>query len=126
MDYMLCCIILFFICILFFFFKQKTAYEMRISDWSSDVCSSDLMDLPSVEDGDAACAALPRPRASDVAQTRLKTRSDEPSERVSSEKRRILVLAVGFGRLRGGGCRIIFSGHRRFARLWTGPCLRPI
>src|SRR3546814_11805129 len=31
--YCLCC---------FFFFKQKTAYEMRISDWSSDVCSSDL------------------------------------------------------------------------------------
>src|SRR3546814_1157851 len=29
-------------CSLFFFFKQKTAYEMRISDWSSDVCSSDL------------------------------------------------------------------------------------
>src|SRR3546814_9704387 len=29
---------------LFFFFKQKTAYEMRISDWSSDVCSSDLVD----------------------------------------------------------------------------------
>src|SRR3546814_13292497 len=29
-------------CISFFFFKQKTAYEMRISDWSSDVCSSDL------------------------------------------------------------------------------------
>src|SRR3546814_7392178 len=29
----------------FFFFKQKTAYEMRISDWSSDVCSSDLADV---------------------------------------------------------------------------------
>src|SRR3546814_13042456 len=29
----------------FFFFKQKTAYEMRISDWSSDVCSSDLLAL---------------------------------------------------------------------------------
>src|SRR3546814_10240775 len=29
-------------CVVFFFFKQKTAYEMRISDWSSDVCSSDL------------------------------------------------------------------------------------
>src|SRR3546814_4163459 len=29
----------------FFFFKQKTAYEMRISDWSSDVCSSDLISL---------------------------------------------------------------------------------
>src|SRR3546814_4702820 len=34
------CVILLFV--LFFFFKQKTAYEMRISDWSSDVCSSDL------------------------------------------------------------------------------------
>src|SRR3546814_15904313 len=33
-----------FVCAsLFFFFKQKTAYEMRISDWSSDVCSSDLV-----------------------------------------------------------------------------------
>src|SRR3546814_2176198 len=31
--------------VLFFFFKQKTAYEMRISDWSSDVCSSDLASL---------------------------------------------------------------------------------
>src|SRR3546814_16489176 len=31
--------------IFFFFFKQKTAYEMRISDWSSDVCSSDLLSL---------------------------------------------------------------------------------
>src|SRR3546814_9988607 len=30
----------------FFFFKQKTAYEMRISDWSSDVCSSDLVYRP--------------------------------------------------------------------------------
>src|SRR3546814_592507 len=33
------------LCLLFFFFKQKTAYEMRISDWSSDVCSSDLVIL---------------------------------------------------------------------------------
>src|SRR3546814_12262296 len=33
--------------VFFFFFKQKTAYEMRISDWSSDVCSSDLsLELP--------------------------------------------------------------------------------
>src|SRR3546814_7271061 len=37
-------VVLFFIVLFFyfFFFKQKTAYEMRISDWSSDVCSSDL------------------------------------------------------------------------------------
>src|SRR3546814_3520342 len=44
--------------LLFFFFKQKTAYEMRISDWSSDVCSSDLLLLEArlvrlVDDDDA-------------------------------------------------------------------------
>src|SRR3546814_2829542 len=33
----------YFLFLFFFFFKQKTAYEMRISDWSSDVCSSDLI-----------------------------------------------------------------------------------
>src|SRR3546814_253089 len=33
---------------IFFFFKQKTAYEMRISDWSSDVCSSDLISTASI------------------------------------------------------------------------------
>src|SRR3546814_3574415 len=36
-----------FVCV--FFFKQKTAYEMRISDWSSDVCSSDLTSDAAVE-----------------------------------------------------------------------------
>src|SRR3546814_1749980 len=36
------CSISVFVVLLVFFFKQKTAYEMRISDWSSDVCSSDL------------------------------------------------------------------------------------
>src|SRR3546814_1897392 len=41
----------------FFFFKQKTAYEMRISDWSSDVCSSDLERIPG-EDVDLHMADL--------------------------------------------------------------------
>src|SRR3546814_4609444 len=41
------CVYLF--CILFF--KQKTAYDMRISDWSSDVCSSDLCEVIVVQDG---------------------------------------------------------------------------
>src|SRR3546814_78880 len=36
---------------IFFFFKQKTAYEMRISDWSSDVCSSDLLVLAAEDMG---------------------------------------------------------------------------
>src|SRR3546814_9033157 len=42
----------------FFFFKQKTAYEMRISDWSSDVCSSDLLvrtKFALVQPGQARC-----------------------------------------------------------------------
>src|SRR3546814_8787088 len=38
---------------IFFFFKQKTAYEMRISDWSSDVCSSDLVEGDSARTGKA-------------------------------------------------------------------------
>src|SRR3546814_3732765 len=45
------------VCLVFFFFvKQKTAYEMRISDWSSDVCSSDLV---AAEPGDLVCAIGP-------------------------------------------------------------------
>src|SRR3546814_3475730 len=37
----------------FFFFRQKTAYELRISDWSSDVCSSDLDESDQEKPGDA-------------------------------------------------------------------------
>src|SRR3546814_2360323 len=40
------CLYCLFFYVFVFFFKQKTAYEMRISDWSSDVCSSDLLRLP--------------------------------------------------------------------------------
>src|SRR3546814_7058607 len=50
----------YFFTVCFFFFKQKTAYEMRISDWSSDVCSSDLPELSPTDGtwrrGDAAVA----------------------------------------------------------------------
>src|SRR3546814_19220912 len=42
----------------FFFFKQKTAYEMRISDWSSDVCSSDLQRRCSLREQAAAMASM--------------------------------------------------------------------
>src|SRR3546814_1398352 len=43
-----------FVVFCFFFFKQKTAYEMRISDWSSDVCSSDLRRPPAQSRRDVA------------------------------------------------------------------------
>src|SRR3546814_7736486 len=36
---------IYLVCLCVFFFKQKTAYELRISDWSSDVCSSDLAEI---------------------------------------------------------------------------------
>src|SRR3546814_5602895 len=42
----------------FFFFKQKTAYEMRISDWSSDVCSSDLKSVGGMTMFVSLCCAL--------------------------------------------------------------------
>src|SRR3546814_3548744 len=52
---LICCFFLFF-----FFFKQKTAYEMRISDWSSDVCSSDLGCASSAKSCRARCASCGR------------------------------------------------------------------
>src|SRR3546814_6936133 len=51
--------------LVFFFFKQKTAYEMRISDWSSDVCSSDL---PPRRASPRARGARSRRRPADFAQ----------------------------------------------------------
>src|SRR3546814_6218992 len=47
MSLILFCVLLI---MMFFFFKQKTAYEMRISDWSSDVCSSDLDGVRAADD----------------------------------------------------------------------------
>src|SRR3546814_10521427 len=60
-----------FLC-LFFFFKQKTAYEMRISDWSSDVCSSDLLNTVN---------AVAAPIATFATVLRLAARKASPSAR---------------------------------------------
>src|SRR3546814_14677239 len=49
-----------------FFFKQKTAYEMRISDWSSDVCSSDLIAAIGWKGDDITRFRLPAPTASET------------------------------------------------------------
>src|SRR3546814_3877234 len=52
MHILFCCLVVFmyggFFFVEFFFFKQKTAYEMRISDWSSDVCSSGLLNFQTI------------------------------------------------------------------------------
>src|SRR3546814_2988889 len=62
------CVIL---CVLFFFFKQETAYEMRISDWSSYVCSSDLM-----PDGDIRQQGIPESNRSGLS-VRVAVRSQQ-------------------------------------------------
>src|SRR3546814_10664293 len=74
----------------FFFFKQKTAYEMRIGDWSSDVCSSDLYDASFYVDlagtfGQAFPFALDAYGYDDlfVQETRFVSRHDGPSEWVA-------------------------------------------
>src|SRR3546814_6001251 len=63
---------------LFFFFKQKTAYEMRISDWSSDVCSSDLL-LEAVT-GLPVATAAPQHRRQMGARNRVAERDSQIAE----------------------------------------------
>src|SRR3546814_11385753 len=60
--------------VFFFFFKQKTAYEMRISDWSSDVCSSDLRACRQSED-----ARRPRRPDSGASRSRHPRRPRRPA-----------------------------------------------
>src|SRR3546814_13342529 len=62
--------------ILFFFFKQKTAYEMPISDWSSDVCSSDLPGDPGVSPVEHGA----RWRPDHAAQSRHSANHHDPSQ----------------------------------------------
>src|SRR3546814_15508211 len=95
----------FYLLIFFFFFKQKTAYEMRISDWSSDVCSSDLgkMTLPitswHADEGLpnarplARCAAMPlsfdrEDRKSVVSGKSVSVRVDLGGRRIIKKKRK--------------------------------------
>src|SRR3546814_18790206 len=65
-----------FVCV-FFFFRQKTAYEMRISDWSSDVCSSDL-DVPVVAKATRAAQAGGVQQAVSGQQVQLFAPSQQP------------------------------------------------
>src|SRR3546814_5120090 len=66
--------------VVFFFFKQKTAYEMRISDWSSDVCSSDLKPDKLTDKEQALWLALEARHAGDLLlyeANRIKFETDE-------------------------------------------------
>src|SRR3546814_2378849 len=85
--FMRCCGMVVFV---FFFFKQKTAYEMRISDWSSDVCSSDLPERrwAGVADGPGLRDFLFDCRHSAGARGRSRA-PDRPAGVVRSEERRV-------------------------------------
>src|SRR3546814_15262681 len=89
---------------IFFFFKQKTAYEMRISDWSSDVCSSDLQFRPFAA---AARTAFGGRRRAGRRRTRL---------------RRQRYARPGSG-ARGGGRSLSRDGRRRGVRDRAGGLL---
>src|SRR3546814_5903358 len=72
--HMLCIFTYVVACLFFFFFKQKTAYELRISDWSSDVCSSDLCRLSGDKDVDHHCHGAPQVQLGDPADAAVDTR----------------------------------------------------
>src|SRR3546814_14916109 len=99
---------------MFFFVKQKTAYEMRISDWSSDVCSSDLQIVQffgvAVADVAAGLVALPNDRSVVVGlitgcgmgkgRIRAPTvRSGEPNAALKQEHRRLIAAAAAAGHI---------------------------
>src|SRR3546814_1165171 len=73
---------------LFFFFKQKTAYEMRISDWSSDVCSSDLvagLDIDGEAGDGPRCGGRGGADAELAQRLRVEQIGDRKSRRVGKE-----------------------------------------
>src|SRR3546814_4133282 len=72
---------IFVVLFLFFFFQQKTAYEVRISDWSSDVCSSDLSPSP--------CALADRGRYGDFAAIAATASPSPCAQGERSEERRV-------------------------------------
>src|SRR3546814_8429321 len=75
-----------------FCFKQKTAYEMRISDWSSDVCSSDLGRLPlpvALDDGDDGLAGDVAAQDENVGLVERPGIQELPPAHLRSEERRV-------------------------------------
>src|SRR3546814_8457791 len=103
-----------------FFFKQKTAYEMRISDWSSDVCSSDLQ----AGDGDDQLVARHR---TDMFVDARKAREVEQQDRMIAAGLRIAALFDQFletGAVGKAGQAVGYerSEERRVGKEWVSTC----
>src|SRR3546814_3887580 len=97
-EYVSCCVHMFF-----FFIKQKTAYDMRISDWSSDVCSSDLQaqvrGSADLAYGNRICATGQHPGIwINIKRNEEGPRARHPSSR--SEERRVGKVCVSTCRFR--------------------------
>src|SRR3546814_3204270 len=81
----------------FFFFKQKTAYEMRISDWSSDVCSSDLRAFGIFDRHREEREVEPRPEPADEEHHFGRDEQDHAVAQVQLDDRGV-VAGVRFGK----------------------------
>src|SRR3546814_943860 len=90
----------------FFFFKQKTAYEMRISDWSSDVCSSDLLGEGGARGAGVtkrgACGAARQPRGRRLARQATAVQCEADRSCRSSCRQVFRPKAAGNGRMAEG------------------------
>src|SRR3546814_4641191 len=90
------------VCIQVFFFKQKTAYEMRISDWSSDVCSSDLRHVGLVQPREEPLRKLGSPE--EVLRIRLAERA-QALVRIALIHRSNACDRAGFEEIGRASCR---------------------
>src|SRR3546814_10862130 len=85
-----------------FFFKQKTAYEMRISDWSSDVCSSDLTSTPTVTPSSSPPPSAQPPHAPPILAPASQSGAPTGLKKSNVEKKASLSWTIEIGR---GSCR---------------------
>src|SRR3546814_6368195 len=90
---------------IFFFFKQKTAYEMRISDWSSDVCSSDLQ--AHAQAGDAKRRQMRGIRAEYLHVAGTRRRQPHDAAQRSGFARAIAAQQIGRASCRERGCQYV-------------------
>src|SRR3546814_6338800 len=95
----------------FFFFKHKTAYEMRISDWSSDVCSSDLRHFTRSSRSEIAVTAttpvLQQPR-------QQQTENDATAQQTRTGDQRCALGTLTIETLRGRRHRLLLGGKLGF------------
>src|SRR3546814_3931927 len=97
----------------FFFFKQKTAYEMRISDWSSDVCSSDLASpRPAISARPTATSSIPTSAGSSqgwagVGETWFQNRTDADAFLASSHVHAAEASQIGRASCRERVCQYV-------------------